>query len=63
MAPRRVKRPSDAKLTTLELPEGLLRKAQKRAIDEGTSFKGLVEKLLKEYLRGVEKRGGKQHGR
>jgi hypothetical protein len=44
------------KLTTLELPDRLLREAQKRAIDEGTSFKGLVQRLLEKYLADVAKR-------
>jgi len=56
VAPRKTKRPTDAKLTTLELPERLLREAQKRAIDEGTSFKGLVQRLLEKYLADVAKR-------
>jgi len=50
------------KVTTIELPVELLRESQKRAIDEGTSFKALVQRLLEEYLAKAQ-HGGKHRGR
>jgi len=56
-----VKAPA-TKVTTVELPAELLREARKQAIDEGTTFRALVQRLLEQHLADVQKRGGKCHG-
>lgn len=42
--------------TTLDLADELYRKAKKRAADDGTSIKGIVEKALRLYLGGKVQR-------
>jgi len=47
-------------VTSIELPDELYRNVKHRAVDEGTSFKAVVEKALQEYLARVKKGGGKR---
>ncbi len=47
-------------VTSIELPDELYRKVKHQAVDEATSFKGVVEKALQAYLAGVRKGGGKK---
>ncbi len=47
-------------VTTIELPDGLYRGVKHRAVDEGTSFRAVVQKALEEYLAKVKKGGGKK---
>ncbi|MFQ5917358.1 MAG: CopG family transcriptional regulator [Candidatus Binatia bacterium] len=47
-------------VTSIELPDELYRKVKHQAVDEATSFKGVVEKALQEYLARAKKGGGKR---
>ena len=47
-------------VTSIELPEELYRDVKHRAVDEGTSFKAVVQKALEEYLAKAKKGGGKR---
>jgi len=47
-------------VTSIELPDELYRDVKHRAVDEGTSFKAVVEKALQEYLARVKKGDGKR---
>ena len=48
----------EVQMTSLELPDELYRKVKHRAVDEGTSFKAVVQRALEEYL--SKKGGGKK---
>ena len=45
-------------VTSIELPDELYRKAKHRAVDDGTSFKAVVQRALEEYLAKPKKKGG-----
>ncbi len=47
-------------VTSIELPDELYRVVKHQAVDEGTSFKAVVQKALQEYLERVKKGGGKK---
>ncbi len=47
-------------VTSIELPDELYRNVKHRAVDEGTSFRAVVQKALEEYLARVKKGGGKR---
>ncbi len=47
-------------MTSIELPDELYRMVKHRAVDENTSFKGVVQKALEEYLARAKKGGGKK---
>lgn len=47
-------------VTSIELPDDLYRVVKHRAVDEGTSFKAVVQRALEEYLERVKKGGGKK---
>ncbi len=47
-------------MTSIELPDGLYRMVKHQAVDENTSFKGVVQKALEEYLARVKKGGSKK---
>ncbi len=47
-------------VTSNELPDELYRLVKHQAVDEATSFKGVVEKALQEYLARAKKGGGKK---
>ena len=47
-------------VTSIELPDELYREAKHQAVDDGTSFKAVVEKALQEYLARAKKGGGKR---
>jgi len=47
-------------VTSIELPDELYREAKHRAVDEGTSFKAVVQRALEEYLTKGKKGGGKK---
>ena len=42
--------------TTLDLDQGLLREAKRRAIDQGATLTGLLERALRQYLGGTNPR-------
>jgi len=44
--------------TTLRLPDKLLLRAKHRALDEGLTLQGLVERALEAYLKTPLKRHG-----
>ena len=46
-------------VTSIELPDELYRNVKHRAVDEGTSFRAVVQKALEEYLGKPKKKGGK----
>lgn len=46
---------TDLMKTTMELPDELYRHVKKRAADDGTSIKAIVEKALRLYLGGQTK--------
>ena len=45
-------------VTSIELPDDLYRKVKHRAVDEGSTFKGVVQKALEAYLAKPMKKGG-----
>ena len=47
-------------VTSVELPDELYRQVKHRAVDEGTSFRAVVQKALEEYIARVTKGGGKK---
>ena len=47
-------------VTSIELPDLLYRSIKHQAVDEGTSFKAVLQKALQEYLERVRKGGGKR---
>jgi len=47
-------------VTSIELPAELYRGVKHRAVDEGTSFRAVVQKALEEYLARVKKGGSKK---
>ena len=47
-------------VTSIELPDELYRDVKHLAVDEGTSFRAVVQRALEEYLARVKKGGGKK---
>ena len=47
--------------TTMDLADELLRQARRRAVDEGTSLKDVVERALRAFLRGGRSGGRKPY--
>jgi len=45
-------------VTSIELPDELYRKAKHQAVDDGISFKAVVQRALEEYLGKSKKKGG-----
>ncbi len=46
------------KMTSLELPDELYRTVKHQAVDESTSFKGIVQRALYEYLAKAKQEAG-----
>ena len=47
-------------VTSIELPDELYRKVKHRAVDDGTTFKAVVQRALEEYLGKSKKKGGQK---